>query len=90
VASVAYAYALYRLNSGVLSYSIYTVECGSILLRYSEIEGGEVMSNELGICAKCETGEYLTLSITIGDIICQGCGEWQEAILNDVYARVDL
>jgi hypothetical protein len=48
------------------------------------------MSNELGICAKCKTGEYLTLSITIGDIICQGCGEWQDAILNDVYARVDL
>jgi hypothetical protein len=48
------------------------------------------MSNELGFCAKCKTGEYLTLSITIGDIICQGCGEWQEAILNDVYARVDL
>ena len=48
------------------------------------------MSNDLGICAKCETGEYLTLSITIADIICQRCGEWQEAILNDVYARVDL
>ena len=48
------------------------------------------VSNDLGICAKCKTGEYLTLSITIADIICQGCGEWQEAILNDVYARVDL
>jgi len=46
--------------------------------------------NELGICNKCKTGEYLILSTTIGDIICQGCGEWQDAILNDVYARVDL
>lgn len=32
-----YAYAYY-LISGVLSCSTYTVECGSILLRYSEIE----------------------------------------------------
>ena len=48
------------------------------------------MSNDLGVCAKCETGEYLTLSLAIADIYCQGCGEWQEATLNDVYARVDL
>lgn len=48
------------------------------------------MSNDLGVCAKCETGEYLTLNLAIADIYCQGCGEWQEATLNDVYARVDL
>ena len=47
------------------------------------------MSNDLGICIKCNTGEYLILNIGIGDIICEGCGEWQEAILNDVYARID-
>jgi hypothetical protein len=54
------------------------------------LRGGRIMSEQLGICAKCKSGEYLTLSITIGDIICQGCGEWQDATLNDVYARVDL
>jgi hypothetical protein len=48
------------------------------------------MNNELGTCRKFKTGEYLTLSITIADIICQGCGEWQDAILNDVYLRVDV
>jgi len=46
------------------------------------------MSNELGTCEKCKTGEYLTLNLSIADIYCQSCGEWQDAILNDVYARV--
>jgi hypothetical protein len=58
-----------------------------ICLTYAK---GKRMSNDLGICAKCETGEYLTLSLAIADIYCQECGEWQEATLNDVYARVDL
>ena len=35
-----YAYAYY-LISGVLSHSTYTVECGSILLRASEIDERE-------------------------------------------------
>ena len=47
------------------------------------------MSDQLGTCDKCKTSEYLILNIGIGDIICEGCGEWQDAILNDVYARVD-
>jgi hypothetical protein len=53
-------------------------------------ERGRVMSERLGFCIKCGTGDYMILNIGIGDIICEGCGEWQDAILNDVYARVDL
>ena len=46
--SSTYAYAYY-LISGVLSCSIYTVECGSILLKYSEITivKGRVMNKEM-------------------------------------------
>jgi len=49
------------------------------------------MSDErLGFCIKCGTGDYMVLNIGIGDVVCEGCGEWQGATLNDVYERVDL
>jgi hypothetical protein len=48
------------------------------------------MDEKLGFCIKCGTGNYMVLNIGIGDVICEGCGEWQEAILNDVYVRVDI
>jgi hypothetical protein len=48
------------------------------------------MTEHLGFCIKCGSREYMILNIAIADIICEGCGEWQNAKLNDVYARVDL
>jgi hypothetical protein len=44
----------------------------------------------LGFCIKCGTGDYMVLNRGIGDVVCEGCGEWQGATLNDVYERVDL
>ena len=39
-------------------------------------------------CKKCSTSDYLVLNTGIGDVVCEGCGEWQNAILNDVWERV--
>lgn len=39
-------------------------------------------------CRKCKETAYLVLNIGIADYICEGCGEWQDAILNDIYERV--
>ena len=52
----------------------------------SPIERGQVMIEF--DCEKCGTGDYLVLNIGIGDVVCEGCGEWQNAILNDVWERV--
>ena len=39
-------------------------------------------------CDKCGHGKYLVLVMRVGDIVCEGCGEWQCATLNDVWERV--
>jgi len=39
-------------------------------------------------CDKCGHGDYLVLVRSVGDIVCEGCGEWQCAEFNDVWQRV--
>lgn len=39
-------------------------------------------------CKNCKESDYFVLSTAVNDIVCESCGEWQDAILNDVWERV--
>ena len=39
-------------------------------------------------CKSCGERDYLIMSISVLDEVCEACGTWQEGIYNDVYARV--
>lgn len=39
-------------------------------------------------CDKCGHGDFLVTVTSVGDVVCEGCGEWQGAELNDVWERV--
>jgi hypothetical protein len=39
-------------------------------------------------CKKCGESGGLIMSIKLVDEICEYCGEWQDGIYNDVYARI--
>ena len=39
-------------------------------------------------CKKCKESKYLILNCGIADYVCEGCGTWQDAVLNDVYEVV--
>jgi hypothetical protein len=39
-------------------------------------------------CKKCNEADYLILQMAVNDFVCEGCGEWQDAVINDVWVRV--
>jgi hypothetical protein len=39
-------------------------------------------------CKKCKKADYLILQMAVADYVCEGCGEWQDAVLNDVWERI--
>jgi transcription elongation factor Elf1 len=39
-------------------------------------------------CDKCGHGKYLVLVMSVGDVVCEDCGEWQCAQLNSAWERV--
>lgn len=51
----------------------------------NHLRGGEMKEYE---CDKCGHGDYLVLVRSVGDVVCEGCGEWQCAEFNDVWQRV--
>jgi len=49
------------------------------------LQGGNVMEYD---CEVCGHAEYLVLVMSVGDVVCEGCGQWQDAEFNDVWERV--
>jgi hypothetical protein len=39
-------------------------------------------------CKKCKVSDCLVLQVSVADYVCEWCGEWQDAVLNDVYEVV--
>lgn len=39
-------------------------------------------------CKKCKETDYLILNVGLADYVCEACGEWQNAVLNDIYLRI--
>ena len=45
-------------------------------------------TNKIYKCEVCGHGDYLVLVIGVKDVVCEGCGAWQDAEFNDIWERV--
>jgi hypothetical protein len=45
-------------------------------------------TNKMYKCEVCGQGDYLVLVIGVKDVVCEGCGAWQDAEFNDIWERV--
>jgi ribosomal protein S27E len=38
-------------------------------------------------CEVCGHGKYLVFVMSVKDMVCEGCGAWQDAEFNDIWER---
>ena len=54
------------------------------------LERERVMIREIVFwaCKSCGERGSLVMNIAVGDVVCEGCGGWQDAKFNDIWERV--